>query len=88
MSKANDNLTKGLIYSDMDNGATEISRKRVSELHRNQKSAEGRNIHKGSGGNTTNVMKRISEELSSWDLIDDGRDKLGRRINPRLVMID
>jgi hypothetical protein len=88
MSKANDKLTEGLIYSDMANGATVISRIRVSELHRNQKIAEGRDIRKGSGSNTTNVMIQIANNEPSWDFNHDGRDALGRYINPRLVMID
>jgi len=87
MSKANDKLTEGLIYSDIANGATVITRVRVTELHRNQKSAEGRDIRKGSGGNTTQVMKQISQAEPLWDLVDDGRDKAGKRIRPRLIKI-
>jgi hypothetical protein len=88
MSKANNKLTEGFIYAEIDNGKTEISRKRLSEMHRNQKLAEGRNPKKGSGGPTTDVMAQFANSNSSWDLIDDGRDKAGRRINPRLVQID
>ena len=87
MSKANDKLTEGLIYAEVFNSVPEITRKRISEMHRNQKSAEGRDICKGGGGNTTNVMKQFALKEPSYKFVDSGRDKRGFHINPRLVRI-
>jgi hypothetical protein len=85
MSKANDKLTEGFIYAEMFNKVIEIPRTRLSEMHRNQKSAEGRDITKGGGGNTTNVMKQFALKEPSYTFVDSGRDKRGFHINPRLV---
>ena len=84
MSKANDKLTEWFIYDEVANGATEITRERITERHFETKTKLGRDPFKGSGGNTTEVMKAVKNDIG-WFFDNDGVDALGRYINPRIV---
>ena len=84
MSKANDKLTEWLIYDEVANGATEITRERITERHFETKTKLGRDPFKGRGSNTTDVMIAVADDIG-WFFDNDGRDASGKYIRPRIV---